>query len=1474
MRGTPPVRKLPRRSLADAIRALQAGVPGALEPPALYTALVAAVATSLGDPPVALFLAGAQGGDYLWQAGTGLAADLGTGTRVRRADLPPAWAAPAAAPAAPVRVRRRITGLADFRPVVAMPLAGAGPPGGFLLLGPRPDARPYTAADLALLDALAGLIADRLRAAALTGQYQRSLLQLQTLHRLGEELSANLDIEAVCQTVYEQLRGALDFDSCFVAQYDETLGMLTFPFGIDEGVRYYLAPAPLGAGLASWIFANGRPLVLEDLSQGVEHLNMPFHPDRFGSERRSRAWMGVPMMAKHRTIGVLSVQSYTAGIYNEAQVQFLSTVANQVASALENARLFAERERRIAELSTLNEISRRLSGTLRVSDVIDNVYDQLNRVFDAEHFCLALVDPVTSNIRYNFIGDSHDGEDPNIPAIRGTVAWLIRHAVSLHVARQLLSRLATLGIDAPGLEARSLLGVPLQVGATVIGAMVVYNCDREGAYDQDHLHLFTTIAAQVAVVIQNARLYERTDIALTRRVAELSALEEIARQLNASLDLGGIINLVVARAVEMTGATAGILALFDAATQTLRLLGQIGYPPEVIDRYTQHPLPISKGVIGRAVREDRTLLVRDVHHDPDYITVTPDIRSQLVVLVRRGGQVLGALSLESQDPDGFHTEHVEFIEHLAEHSAIAVENARRYERERRQNEALTRRAGELAAILRIGNVLKADLSLDEVLTQVAEGVRSSLGFNVAILSLIDEGPPRRFIRVAAAGLDAETWARLKTAMPPAEESNKLLDPRFQISESYFISHLYNPVTHLETYFRPDITPRDETEWHPDDMLLVPLRGKGGQLVGVLSVDDPVDRQLPSRATIETLEIFANQAAVAIENARLFEAQRRRLRELALLQESGVGLSATLDPTELLAAVVRSAVQLFEVRASAITLVPDPSNPRMSTASLFCEARDGGLEVRPYSAVDQPELTQEIILGGDPVVVPDATADPRLSPDLVARGLRSLAGVPLRVGNQAQGVLYLFGDRAHPLDSQEQQLLRIFANQAAVAVQNARLFEEETRRLQDVTSLQDLGLRFTATLDIRTLLEEVVRAANHLLDTNSSGVLLVDETGTQAVNVRCWVREGGQVETRSFNRAIRRDGLTNTVMRTGRPIMLAETLGDPRINPAMIAEGIRSFVMVPIRIAEQTLGTLFVNSYQPRAFSAHEQQLLQVFANQVAVAIKNALLFEERRDFEQRLIGENERMARELVTARATQRQLLPELPRRVAGLTMHGICLPAMEVGGDYYDLVPLPDGRLALALGDVTGKGTAAVMLMAMVKTALLSQVSTDPQPHPVLQTLNTLAVDLMQGQLMTFFYALYDPATRVLTYSNAGHLYPYIRRADGSLDYIAGGGLPLGALPTVAPKVFTLQVAPGDLLVFFSDGIVEAADSGGEMFSFERVEETLRQVPPGADLRLLVEDIVDRVHAFAGGAPQDDVTLLIARVDDGESAAGPPGS
>jgi GAF domain-containing protein len=1288
-----------RPAAAVALRALQARLRAVPDPPAIPSTLVDAIADIFGGPPVVLLLPDATRGAYALAAAHGWAADADRAV-VDEAALPGALrallaAGPDAAPA-PLRLRRALPGLPGFQPALAVGLPGEAGPAGLLLLGRRPEGRPYRAADLALLGALADPAAAALRALEGERGHTRAQQQLQTLHDLGVELSANLDVEEVCRTVYEQLRPALEFDSFIVVRYDETIGMLTFPFGADEGERYTLAPVRLGAGLTGWVFETGRPLVIDDLTLGVAHLGIGYKPDTYGSSRRSRSWMGVPMLAKRRTVGVLAVQSYTPHLYSQEQVQFLSTVANQVAGALENASLF------------------RATGT-----------------------------------------------------------------------------------------------------------------------------------------------------ALTTRVAELSALEEIARLLNASLDLDRIINLVLARAVETTGAASGIMALFDPATQGLRLLGQIGCSPDVIERYVTHPLPISQGIIGRAVRENRSLLVRDVTTDPDYIAVAPDVRSQLVALVRRGGQVLGALSLECGEVDGFSQEDVDFAEHLAEHAAIAVDNARRYERERRQNEVLTRRAAELAGILRIGNALKADLALADVLSQIAEGVRASLGFNIAVLNLVQDGPPAVLVRVAAAGLDAATWARLQAQAPTVEEAGRLLDPRFQISESYFISHLYNPATDLPWYYRQPRPPRPDQEWQPDDMLIVPLRGKGGRLVGTLSVDDPTDGQLPSRATIETLEIFANQAVIAIENARLFDEQRERLRELTLLQDLGVRISAKLDPAELLQEVACAAVRLFDVRAAAVYLSEDPANLRGATDAVACSREGDALIARRYPRERLAALSEEALAGATPLLIPDTAADARLGPRFAALGFRALVAAPLYAGARPQGVLYLLGEGAPVFQERPHQLLQIFATQAAVAVQNARLFEEEARRVSDVTSLHDVGLRLTATLDITTLLQESVRLAIRLLDASSSGVLLLDASGTRAVNVRAWSRAEGALEFATYTSDVRPGGLTDTVMRTGQPLTIAETVGDPRINPVTLAEGIRSLVAVPIRVTDTSLGVLFVNGYQPRAFASHEQQLLQVFANQVAVAIQNARLFEERRAFEQRLVADNDRMARELVTARATQRQLLPEMPRRAAGLALHALCLPAMEVGGDYFDVLPLPDGRLALALGDVTGKGTSAVMLMAMIKTALLAQVSADPEPGAVLLALNALAMELMQGQLMTFFYAVYDPATRTLSYANAGHLYPYIRRAAGRLESIGTGGLPLGAYGLLPHAPATASLAPGDLLVIFSDGIVEATDANRQLFGFDRLEEMLRRLDPRTEPLLLVEDVVDRVHTFAGGAPQDDVTLLIARVE-----------
>jgi GAF domain-containing protein len=210
---------------------------------------------------------------------------------------------------------------------------------------------------------------------------------------------------------------------------------------------------------------------------------------------------------------------------------------------------------------------------------------------------------------------------------------------------------------------------------------------------------------------------------------------------------------------------------------------------------------------------------------------------------------------------------------------VAVANARLYER---TDKALAQRVDEVAArnrqlseILRLGNALKFNLEPEDILDRVVHAVVDSLGFNIALLNLVELGPPPFLRRAAAVGIPPDVWQQMKTAAVALDEYLALMRPEFRISQSYFISHHYQEVWRSKPdVYIPDLGLRAEGEWTAEDGLFVPLADSSGQLMGMLSVDDPADRHIPTRETIEVLEIFANQASIAIEGAWLF----RRLSE--------------------------------------------------------------------------------------------------------------------------------------------------------------------------------------------------------------------------------------------------------------------------------------------------------------------------------------------------------------------------------------------------------------------------------------------------------------------------------------------------------------------------------------------------------------------------------------------------------------------
>jgi len=295
-----------------------------------------------------------------------------------------------------------------------------------------------------------------------------------------------------------------------------------------------------------------------------------------------------------------------------------------------------------------------------------------------------------------------------------------------------------------------------------------------------------------------------------------------------------------------------------------------------------------------------------------------------------------------------------------------------------------------------------------------------------------------------------------------------------------------------------------------------------------------------------------------------------------------------------------------------------------------------------------------------------------------------------------------------------------------------------------------------------------------------------------------------------------------------------------------------------------IGVLDLESTQPKAFTAEHEQVLNILGSYIAVALENARLFEDIRDSQARLQND-------LDTAREIQRQLLPTGAKEIPGLDLATAYVPARELGGDFYDLLPYGVGRLAIANGDVSGKGTAAA-LYGSLAIGILRELVNDREAPPA-EMLGILNARLLSARLDARFiamqFAVYDAALRELAIANAGGTLPLLVR-NGVVTEIEVGGIPLGLLPEAEYEETTIALLPGDVVVFASDGIHESTNLALEEFGSDRLKALLETVTPSDPGYTIAQRIVKATdeHAGVGRPPHDDRTLLILRVTDDGAA------
>jgi phosphoserine phosphatase RsbU/P len=408
-------------------------------------------------------------------------------------------------------------------------------------------------------------------------------------------------------------------------------------------------------------------------------------------------------------------------------------------------------------------------------------------------------------------------------------------------------------------------------------------------------------------------------------------------------------------------------------------------------------------------------------------------------------------------------------------------------------------------------------------------------------------------------------------------------------------------------------------------------------------------------------------------------------------------------------------------------------------------------------------------------------------------------------------------------------------------------ELASSQVEDLLKLQKAANKISSILDLDRLIDRVVNDVARSFGCVEADVYLHDEERGELVLACAHGCAGCDVCGKGHSLKIGKDGMVGFVAGTGQ----MRYAPDVRKDPYYIGceECTLSEVAIPLHVDGKLIGVFTASHPELDAFPSEQLRLLQALCGHIAVAVHNARRFQH----EQR---KREEMSREANEARKIQQALLPKTSPFIPGFAVSGLSTPAGAVGGDWYDFIPFDDGRWGLVLADVSGKGTAAALLMSATRGVLRSLADACSGPAEVLTKLNQLLVsDFPSGRFVTMVYAVLDPAARTLTFASAGHLRPLLVENSQARFLDTERGLPLG-IGAGDYSEAQVQLPQGSRLLFYSDGITEATNPEDEEYGAGRLEKHFRQNEVSAD------SILEDVRSFAnGGGLHDDASVILVK-------------
>ena len=566
--------------------------------------------------------------------------------------------------------------------------------------------------------------------------------------------------------------------------------------------------------------------------------------------------------------------------------------------------------------------------------------------------------------------------------------------------------------------------------------------------------------------------------------------------------------------------------------------------------------------------------------------------------------------------------------------------------------------------------------------------------------------------------------------------------------------------------------------------------------------------------------------------------------LATLAEIGEEVNASLDLDEVLARAAALIKRHIDYEIFGVLMIEgDGSYLRHRFAIGYPRELAESLRIPMGQGI-----TGTAAATGHSVRVSDTSKDPRYINAIDS--VRSELAVPLMVRGKCVGVLDIQSRHLDYFTRDQQNILTLLGGRLAIAIENARLFEKVKAQADTLLLLSEVGRETSAILDVEELLRRAAEQTKRVIDYQILSIMLYDEE-QKVFRHRLDVKHGQSVQGRL--RATTSEGIVGAAATLKEPVLVPDVTVDPRY--VMVNPETRSELAIPMMHQGKVIGVLDLESPIPNYFTEDHVQTLSILAANLAVSLENARLYEQ-------LAKEEARLERDLQAAKRIQGALLRPAPAEDYGVDIAARYLSAREVCGDLYDFLRYGPQQLGIALGDVSGKGTAAALYGAVAIGIMRSLAPQKLQPAEMLKQMNQLVGERrIEGRFMTACFATWQKGRQKLRVANAGQSQPLLYK-DNRCGRIELTGFPLGLYEDVSYEEWGVTLEPGNILVFHSDGIAETVSSEGQFFGTTRLRELIEKHHQLTATEL-ADNILSEVDWFSSGAPlSDDRTLVVMKV------------